>query len=499
MVSIVVATFIVSQLVSAQSDSCLTLYSYNGPREESLFGAAVAFCGDVDGDGVGDILVGSVGLYGYNGRVFVFSGATGDTLFEFLSEARYQVRYGDYFGLYLSGVGDINNDGHEDILVGAPNDDEVARGAGRAYLYSGADGATIVSLRGSDSAEALGSEVTSVGDLNGDGTADIFIGGRRGYFLSGATLDTLLSIPGVEHVKPIQDINGDGYDDILSSSRDLGFLISGISGDTLLRINGPYQPGLPFSNFGAIVSSAGDMDGDGLDDILISAPWYSGRNINGGRVYAYSSSSGALLRTFDGSESYEYFGLSLAVMPDINSDGVSEIVIGAPGAVLPDPTNGSSPGRVYIYSGATGVPMRVFAGDSALSAFGFSISTAGDVNSDGESDFLIGAPFHDGVWNNNGRVSVLLGGEPCYTCGDIDGDGVVSDSDVTALVNVYFHGDTLLVTPNAGDVDCDGEITIADIVYLSYFLHGVIPNLCCSNTVRPPDRWIQYQDKPGIE
>ncbi len=147
------------------------LHGFQGARAKSNFGGTVAGLGDVDGDGIDDVAVGSGTLDLYRSMaeftgVKVYSGATGEPLLDLPRPAA-----------FLADAGDIDDDGHGDLLVGQPTDDSAAIGAGSVTVISGADGSVLATLHGALAGERLGIAVAAAGDVDGDGDPDVIIGG----------------------------------------------------------------------------------------------------------------------------------------------------------------------------------------------------------------------------------------------------------------------------------------------------------------------------------
>lgn len=241
-------------------------------------------------------------------------------------------------------------------------------------------------------------EVASIGllgDVDGDGFGDLIFGqpfeqnsfGGIVTVVSGDTQETLYSVsptPGGDSfgqsVIGLGDTNGDGVPDFAAAAPfgDAPYVgvYSGIDGSPLLTI-----PSLNQSAFGQALANAGDVDGDGVADILIGAPYGN----TGGAVYIVSSVSGESLNFVESGP--DSFGASVANAGDVNADGYSDFIIGAP-----DEGDGS----VVVLSGADGSSLYLFTNDSTThanvtSSFGFSVSGTGDINGDGHTDVIVGA------------------------------------------------------------------------------------------------------------
>ena len=337
--------------------------------------------GDVNGDGKADIAVGSfgenVGDNDQQGRVHVFSGANGSFLFT-LDAPNPQRQL--CFGCSLA-VGDVNDDGKADIAVGASHEEVGGyEWQGRAYVFSGVDGSLLFALDtpNPDRMAWFGTSL-AVGDVNGDGKRDIAVG------------------------SPAEDV-------------ERVYVFSGANGSLLTTLNSPQAEAVGFGESVAV----GDVGADGKGDIAVGAPTETVSAISGqGRAYVFSGASSSLLFTLDSPHAAEFshFGSSL-VVGDVNGDGKADITVGAP-----DEEVGGNQwqGRAYVFWGVNG--SLLFALDSpnpqsGESYFGTSLFVA-DMNTDGNGDIAVGAPWEDVDGNlNQGRAYVFLGGAP-----DVDGDG----------------------------------------------------------------------------
>ena len=325
------------------------------------FGKSVAGVTDVDGDGVPECAVGAPGVRGGIGRVFLFSGATGESIF--VSEGQ---SVGDYFGRALAGIGDFNGDGRGDLAVGAGGAGSQAKNAGTVVILSGIDGAVLARLSGRSKGERFGSAVAGIFDATervlAVGAQNGGPGGRGRIYLYRDGVDTPQIVlesdeGGVDlgrlHVAFLSDLNGDGASEIIAGDwRHIGAvprtgqlrIVSGRDGSDILRLNG----GHPGEGFGIGAVGAGDLDGDGIEDFLAGA-WLSHAGaVAGGKVYALSGADGRELATWTSTLPQSRFGSDVVGIEDVNGDGVPDVVVGAPSrARLAD-----RPGRVYILSGA---------------------------------------------------------------------------------------------------------------------------------------------------
>lgn len=202
--------------------------------------------------------------------------------------------------------------------------------------------------------------------------------------------------------------------------------------------NGPAPAG---SYFGWAVSELGDVDGDGVKEAIVGEP-YNGDDAATGTTYVYSGRTGRLIYRFDGAPGDQY-GFSMADAGDTNRDGVHDILVGAPG---------NGPGHADLYSGHTGTLLHRFVGGSAGDAFGWSVSSAGDVDRDHHADLLIGAPQAFGAVGP-GYATIYSGRtyEPIRTLtGDAVGDELGSGAGWSRDVNRDHVPDQIVGARNAG-------------------------------------------------
>jgi hypothetical protein len=324
-------------------------------------------------------------------------------------------------------VGDVNAQGAPDLLVGAPLDDGDGNTAednidrGRAFVFFGGtsmDATADVTMTGAEPGARLGSSVARIFDTNRDGFDDWMVGAPR------------------------DDGDGNAIDDTTDRGRAFfyrgSFTPDGIEDATF---TGP-EIG---SQFGFAVASAGDLNNGGADDIAIGAPLDDddgNANQDGddrGRVYVFFG--GSVLDaipdlTLAGDQDGAEFGTAVAPVFDVNGDGVDDLLVGAP---LHDAGGaaGADRGEAYVYFGGApdaiaDVTVRGTTNDGALGA---SVSRAGDVDGDGERDFIVGAPLEDpAALTDAGSAYLFLGGATVDGIADLAFDGGEVDGQFGATV-----------------------------------------------------------------
>jgi hypothetical protein len=423
--------------VGAQAQVLYTLQSPE-PQVFADFGWSVSGAGDVNNDGYPDVVIGAyeehVGEWGAHGKAYVFNGATGAPLYTLRSPFP---ESDGHFGRSVSCAGDVNNDGHADVVVGASEEFGGVDAAGTAYVFNGRTGRLLYALQ-SPVPEVQGSfgfSVSGAGDVNNDGCPDVLVGAWRekggateagkAHVFSGQTGATLymLQSPNPEFqgsfgfsVAGAGDVNSDGYADVVVGARnedagaaDAGraYVFSGPAGAPLrtLLSPSPEYGGL----FGCCVAGVGDVNNDGYSDVVVGAEQEDGGAEGGGRAFVFSGATGAVLYTLQSPNPTVQgrFGCSVSGAGDVDNDGYADVIIGA----RCEDGGATETGRAYVFSGATGdVFFTLESANPELQGhFGCSVSGASDVNGDNRGDVVVGAHRESGGATSAGRAYVFDG------------------------------------------------------------------------------------------
>ncbi len=381
------------------SESDITFFA---PGSNSLLGTALARPADLNGDGLDDIIMSSPYLdHGSNwsvGGVFIFFGSTtgleGNISIDDADVKIIGDNSGQYLGIVISKAGDVNGDSIDDLIIGSARSEAfliMGKSSGWQSLIMSSDADTI--FQSSESSDYFGYSVSGGGDVNGDGFDDIIISAYRANCGVGTEGKTYL---------------------FMGSSAGFGEIVNAYCAD------GSWIGEIPNSLSGRKIFMGGDMNGDGLSDMIISCPFLNSGTNRTGKVYLilgmnHGFEANVSLKEADGSWVAEnigdYLGMSVSIMGDYNADGLDDLLISAPSYKI----DGDTVGKVYLILGKgghfdTNVSINEtdasFIGYKNFEQFGCSVSGAGQFSSQGGDDIMIGASF--GMHNGENRGIVYF-------------------------------------------------------------------------------------------
>ena len=420
--------------LAAPARAQMLRWAIPGDQGGAQAGCVSAGGGDVDGDGIADFAIGAPDEdYGGGkfGKVNVFSGATGFPILTILSPTG---QPGAGFGSALAIDGDFDGDGHADVLVGAPHEMDAQRADednGYVRVFSGATGLLLFEQHG-QSLDLFGTSVDFVGDLGDhghpDGCDDIAAGApgdgvNPGYvqvynkygFMWGVSAKSSTTGFGTS-VRNAGDVNGDGVNDVVVGEPWFDRFSKGLFLHDCGRVL--VYSGVDASEIwedagwdgdwlGYSVGSLGDVNGDGHADVIAGAPYEFGT----GGVMGIDGASSFQLFTIAGDGPNDLFGWSVSgLRGDISGDGIPDFVVGAPGFDPSDSSNLAA-GYARTFSGSDGTPFHTYVPSSVMAGdtgYGVSVS-GGDVDGDGIADFLVGFPTYDTMGSRTGLVDVWKG------------------------------------------------------------------------------------------
>ena len=424
-------------------------------QASALLGIGVAGGGDVNGDGFSDVIVGA---YAYDsgqmdeGSAFVFHGSVSGIASGNPSTANATLQSDQasaFLGFSVEGAGDVNGDGYADVIVGAFLYDSGELDEGAAFVFhggasgiaSGNPGTANATLQSNQAGASLGSSVAGAGDVNGDGFADVIVGARS--YTAGQS--------------------GEGAAFLFHGGS------TGVTSGSPSTANATLQPDQASANMGQSAAGAGDVNGDGLADVIVGADLYDAGQDGEGAAFVYlggaegvrSGNPASAHSTLQADQASAQLGFTVAGAGDVNGDGYSDVIVGALGYDAGEMNEGAA----FVYHGgpagiANGNPASAQAtlqSNQADADFGYIVAGAGDVNGDGFADVIVGSRFYDLGQTDEGAAFVFHGSSSGITSGN------PSTANATIQMEQQFATD--ISVAGAGDVNGDG---FADVIVGAY-------------------------------
>lgn len=429
---------------NCQTDTVnLPQWFFESDQASASLGFAVSGAGDVNGDGYEDILVGAPKYSGTThkaGSVFAFYGSVNGL--QPVPQWRFDgTQTGADLGFAVAAAGDVNGDGFADILLTAPRYNQAFSREGRVYAFYGSpNGLPPVpdwQLDGVLVEAYLGWSVAGAGDVNNDGYDDVLVGAKwaqQDYYNEGMAQLYLGGPDGLANtpawtvfgeqtgaslgtaVAPAGDINHDGFADVLvgvplfdADDEDVGRVLAfcgtsdGLAQTPCWSVTGLLANG----RLGEAVSGGGDVTGDGLDDALVGAPGLDVAVPEAGAAWLFGGTTTGLsptpVWTAVADQSFTHFGAAVNMRHDLNNDGLHDVLVGA----YTYSADQSQEGRLYVFygalSGPTAQPSWIAEGNKAEAEFGFALGSS-DVDGDGRNEVLVGAPNYRKETELRGRA-----------------------------------------------------------------------------------------------